>query len=34
MELVPTLDDTWGDFGTSATIERWDVETPDGDPCT
>ncbi|SNT46321.1 hypothetical protein SAMN05216276_104633 [Streptosporangium subroseum] len=32
MELVPTLDDTWGDFGTSATIERWEVETPDGDP--
>jgi hypothetical protein len=32
MELVPTLDDTWGDFGTSATIERWELETPDGDP--
>ncbi|ACZ90882.1 hypothetical protein [Streptosporangium roseum] len=32
MELVPTLDDTWGDFGTSATVERWTLETPDGDP--
>ncbi|WP_406312254.1 hypothetical protein OHA77_27040 [Streptosporangium sp. NBC_01639] len=32
MELVPTLDDTWGDFGTSATVERWTLETPAGDP--
>ncbi|GAA4227586.1 hypothetical protein FHR32_001560 [Streptosporangium album] len=32
MELVPTLDDTWGDFGTSATVERWTLETPEGDP--
>ncbi|MFF3671623.1 hypothetical protein [Microtetraspora malaysiensis] len=33
MELVPTLDDTWGDFGTSATtVERWTLETPDGEP--
>ncbi|MFC7646000.1 hypothetical protein ACFQX6_39435 [Streptosporangium lutulentum] len=31
MELVPTLDDTWGDFGASATVERWEVETPDGE---
>jgi len=26
MELVPTLDDTWGDFGTRADVERWSFE--------
>jgi hypothetical protein len=24
--LVPTMDDTWGDFGASGTVERWTVE--------
>ncbi|GAA3204580.1 hypothetical protein [Nonomuraea helvata] len=32
VELVPTLDDTWADFGTQATVERWTLRTPDGEP--
>ncbi|MFG1942524.1 hypothetical protein [Nonomuraea sp. NPDC048826] len=32
VELVPTLDDTWGDFGGGATVERWTLRTPDGEP--
>ncbi|MDP4503276.1 hypothetical protein [Nonomuraea turcica] len=32
VELVPTLDDTWADFGTtSATVERWTLRTPGGE---
>jgi hypothetical protein len=32
MELVPTLDDTWGDFGTArgASVERWTVRDDEG----
>ncbi|WP_455432676.1 hypothetical protein [Streptosporangium soli] len=31
MELVPTLDDTWGDFGTAeATVERWTLRDHEG----
>ncbi|MET8003363.1 hypothetical protein [Nonomuraea glycinis] len=32
VELVPTLDDTWSDFGSSATVEHWTLRTPDGEP--
>ncbi|TMR90013.1 hypothetical protein, partial [Nonomuraea basaltis] len=32
VELVPTLDDTWSDFGSGATVECWTLRTPDGDP--
>ncbi|MFI7705050.1 hypothetical protein [Nonomuraea sp. NPDC049480] len=32
VELVPTLDDTWSDFGGGATVERWTLRTPDGEP--
>ncbi|WP_431901105.1 hypothetical protein [Nonomuraea sp. bgisy101] len=32
VELVPTMDDTWGDFATSATVERWTLTTPEGEP--
>ncbi|MEV2269714.1 hypothetical protein [Nonomuraea africana] len=31
VELVPTMDDTWGDFATSATVERWTLATPGGE---
>ncbi|MFF0320489.1 hypothetical protein ACFYTU_07100 [Nonomuraea angiospora] len=32
VELVPTLDDTWSDFGSGAVVERWTLRTPDGKP--
>ncbi|MEU8395182.1 hypothetical protein AB0C28_08335 [Nonomuraea sp. NPDC048892] len=33
VELVPTLDDTWSDFGGGgAGIEAWTLRTPDGEP--
>ncbi|MEU4328354.1 hypothetical protein [Nonomuraea dietziae] len=32
VELVPTMDDTWGDFATSAAVERWTLATPEGEP--
>ncbi|WP_101789100.1 hypothetical protein [Nonomuraea indica] len=32
VELVPTLDDTWSDFGARAAVERWTLRTPDGEP--
>ncbi|MET9242701.1 hypothetical protein [Nonomuraea sp. NPDC003709] len=32
VELVPTLDDTWSDFGSRAVVERWTLRTPDGEP--
>jgi hypothetical protein len=32
VELVPTLDDTWSDFGSRATVERWTLRTPAGEP--
>ncbi|WP_405150152.1 hypothetical protein OG589_16825 [Sphaerisporangium sp. NBC_01403] len=35
MELVPTLDDTWGDFGRAAgpsELERWTLQDADGEP--
>ncbi|WP_187281026.1 hypothetical protein [Nonomuraea sp. C10] len=31
VELVPTLDDTWHDFGGGATVERWTLRTPEGE---
>ncbi|SDJ41999.1 hypothetical protein [Nonomuraea jiangxiensis] len=31
VELVPTLDDTWHDFGGGAGVERWTMRTPDGE---
>lgn len=30
VELVPTLDDTWGDFGARGDVEAWELERPDG----
>ncbi|WP_223167737.1 hypothetical protein [Nonomuraea sp. SYSU D8015] len=32
VELVPTLDDTWSDFGGGGAVERWTLRTPDGAP--
>ncbi|TDD44941.1 hypothetical protein E1286_25480 [Nonomuraea terrae] len=32
VELVPTVDDTWSDFGGGAGVERWTLRTPDGEP--
>ncbi|GAA2216468.1 hypothetical protein GCM10009850_119370 [Nonomuraea monospora] len=36
VELVPTLDDTWSDFGTGSGfgggVECWTLRTPDGEP--
>ncbi|MGW0808504.1 hypothetical protein [Nonomuraea sp. NPDC002799] len=32
VELVPTLDDTWSDFGSVADVECWTLRTPDGEP--
>jgi hypothetical protein len=33
VELVPTLDDTWSDFGTGGGgVECWTLRTPDGEP--
>ncbi|MBB6549458.1 hypothetical protein [Nonomuraea rubra] len=33
VELVPTLDDTWSDFGTAGEgVECWTLRTPDGEP--
>ncbi|MEV5890313.1 hypothetical protein AB0L76_13070, partial [Nonomuraea fuscirosea] len=33
VELVPTLDDTWSDFGGGgAGVEGWTLRTPDGEP--
>ncbi|MFC4015339.1 hypothetical protein ACFOY2_49570 [Nonomuraea purpurea] len=32
IELVPTLDDTWSDFGGGAALECWTLRTPDGEP--
>ncbi|MGN9842599.1 hypothetical protein ACTMTI_31180 [Nonomuraea sp. H19] len=31
VELVPTLDDSWSDFGGGAGVECWTLRTPDGD---
>ncbi|MDF2708118.1 MAG: hypothetical protein K0R62_3770 [Nonomuraea muscovyensis] len=32
VEVVPTLDDTWSDFGAQASVECWTLRTPDGEP--
>ncbi|MEU6796480.1 hypothetical protein ABZ907_32715 [Nonomuraea wenchangensis] len=32
VELVPTLDDTWADFGGGAGVEHWTLRTPGGEP--
>ncbi|MCK2215839.1 hypothetical protein MF672_018860 [Actinomadura sp. ATCC 31491] len=32
VELVPTLDDTWSDFGGGAGVELWTLRTPAGEP--
>ncbi|MGA4987445.1 hypothetical protein [Nonomuraea bangladeshensis] len=32
VELVPTLDDTWADFGGGAGVELWTLRTPGGEP--
>ncbi|MGI5282095.1 hypothetical protein ACQEVF_02080 [Nonomuraea polychroma] len=32
VELVPTLDDTWSDFGGGTGVERWTLRTQAGEP--
>ncbi|MEV0622268.1 hypothetical protein AB0I81_53750 [Nonomuraea sp. NPDC050404] len=32
VELVPTLDDTWSDFGSGGGVECWTLRTPEGEP--